>query len=192
MAWPSLLRRWEPVRWPETVVSVDLETSGLDVQGDQILSLAAVRVRGCRIELHDRFDVRLLSDAAVKPEAIRHHRLRPQDLHGAADPQAAVQAFLSWLGDDPLIGYALAFDLSFLRRYAKQAERRFAPRNADVRERYAARIARRHPHSHPDLRFEAICAALGVSPVGRHEALGDAVTTALMWIALGHGEPRAG
>ena len=189
MKWPKLFDRLRPVGFDETVVVLDLETSGLDPRTDEILSLAAVRVRGSLIELHDRVSVRFRAGSVVKAESIRHHRLRPQDLHDGAELSAFLPEFLGWLGNDPVVGYAIAFDVAFLRRDCKALGLAFSPRTSDVREIYAARMQRRHPERTPDLKFEAICQAAGVTPMGRHDALGDAVTTALVWIALGLGKP---
>lgn len=179
------LARLRPVRADEPVVVLDLETSGLDPRRDRILAIGAVGVEGGRIALSQRFSALLRDEGPVNPEAIRHHRLRPVDARAGRPLEEVLPEFLAWLAGRPLVGYALAFDLAFLRREASRLGLALPTRHACVRERYEAMARRRAPQHEPDLRFEAIARALGVPVVGRHDALGDAVSTALMWIALG-------
>ena len=173
-----------PVRFDEPVVVLDLETTGLDPRKDRILAVAAVPLQGRRIELNRRF-VRLLhDDGPVNAESIRHHRLRPVDVRDGVHIESALPELLSWIGDRPIVGYATAFDIAFLSRACRRlgvvAPRRFA----DVREHVRRRCLRHDPNRPPRLRFEQIAADLKQPVIGRHDALGDAVTTALMWIAL--------
>lgn len=185
MRWPAFLERFRPVDYDEPVSVLDLETSGLDPKSDRILSIAAVRVEGGRIVLSERFH-RLVQDAGpVNREAIRHHRLRPVDVRHGEPLGDVLEAFVAWHGGRPLVGYAVAFDLAFLRREARSRRLDLPPRRADVRDRYRDRCLRANPQHPPDLRFEAMARALGVPIIGRHDALGDAVSTALMWIGLG-------
>jgi DNA polymerase-3 subunit epsilon len=54
----------------------------------------------------------------------------------------------------------------------------------DIAQRYAKAVRRVNPQMEPSLRFEAMAESLGVPVMGRHTALGDAVTTALMYVRL--------
>jgi len=71
------LRRWwrslasvSPYDEPE-LVSLDLETSSLDPKAAEILSIAAVPVRGRQVVLSERFERTVRANAAVDPEAVK-------------------------------------------------------------------------------------------------------------------------
>src|SRR5690606_42024284 len=54
----------------------------------------------------------------------------------------------------------------------------------DLADAFAARARRAHPNAPPNLDFQHIADSLGVPVLGRHSALGDAVTVGLCWLAL--------
>jgi DNA polymerase-3 subunit epsilon len=122
-------------------------------------------------------------------ESMRHHRLRPQDVAGGAELDAALEHFLATVGNRPILGYAIAFDLAILDRLL-EARHGFRLPNPVIELRDVYRDAWRLAHpdrAEPDLRYESIMATAGVPVLGRHTALGDAVTTALAWLRLTQG-----
>ncbi|KAF1716125.1 exonuclease domain-containing protein [Pseudoxanthomonas wuyuanensis] len=179
--WGFLLQPPPAGEW----VSLDLETTGLDPAKDHILSLAAVPIRGGRLLLSERFERQIRPDRAFGIESIRHHRITPEEAASGISVTPAVREFLHWLGSRRLLGYHLAFDLAMLAPHV-QGLTGFALPNAraDLAEAMAAREHLLHPEVPPNLEFEHIAAQLGVTVLGRHTALGDAVTTGLCWLAL--------
>lgn len=176
---------FEPCDGPEWV-AIDLETTGLDPRRDQILSIAALPCSGRRIHLGARFDVLIDSRSPRIPAQIRHHRLRPVDLEHGMPLDAALPALLALIGNRPLVGYCVDFDIAMLDRAVRPRYGFGLPnRRIDVQREYAAWLRRRDPQAEPDLRFEAIAAALGVDVAQRHRAFDDALAAALMHLRLG-------
>ncbi|PKM15818.1 MAG: DNA polymerase III subunit epsilon [Gammaproteobacteria bacterium HGW-Gammaproteobacteria-2] len=169
----------------EELVSLDLETTGLDPRSDEIVSIAAVPIRGCVLRLSERFTCLVSPGREFDIESIRHHRLRPSEVAGALPPREAVEGLLHWLGNRPLLGYNIAFDCAMLNRHVP-AITGFALPNArhDLARAYAAWLRRARPTGDLDLRFDTLLAELAVPALGRHSALGDACTTAAAWLAL--------
>ena len=61
-------------------VSLDCETTGLDPRTDDVVAVAAVRIRGDRILLSERFEATVRpEDARSSSDAIKIHRLRERD-----------------------------------------------------------------------------------------------------------------
>lgn len=172
----------------EDWVALDLETTGLDPSRDEILALAAVPGQGRRLLLRERIDLLVRSDSPRITEAIRHHRLRPDDVAAGVSLDEALERLLALLGNRPLVGYCIGFDIAMLDR-ALRPRLGFGLPNAriDVQREYAAWQRRRQPEHEPDLRFEAIAGALGLPMPERHSALGDAVAAGLMHIRLAAG-----
>jgi DNA polymerase-3 subunit epsilon len=173
------LRRWwrslasvPPFEVPE-LVSLDLETSSLDPKSAEILSIAAVPVRGRQVVLSERFERIVRAGAAVDREAVKYHRLLPEDTALGVPPQQAAREFAEWLGERPLLGYCIGFDCAMLEKAALWAggDLLDGPR-FDIRDIFRRRM------------LDGIIAALDLPRVGRHTALGDATAVGIAFLAL--------
>lgn len=179
--WGALLR---PYRGQE-LVSLDLETTGLDPRRDHVLSIAAVPVREGRVRTSEAFACSVRAERDFDIESIRHHRITPDESAAADSVTVAVSGLLRWLGNRPLLGYNLAFDAAMLDPHVRRITGFGLPnRRVELAGEYRERQQRHMPDAAIDLRLEAICEALGVPMLGRHTATGDAVTVGLCWLAL--------
>jgi hypothetical protein len=61
-------------------VSLDCETTGLNVRTDEIVSIGAVRIVGNRIMTSERLELLVRPERGVSAESVRIHRLRERDL----------------------------------------------------------------------------------------------------------------
>lgn len=181
----ALFERWRG----DGCVAIDLETTGLDTRRDAVLSLAAVPVEGSVVRLSQALALTVRGATDFRIESMRHHRLRPQDVALGAEIDHALDALLALLGNRPLLGYAVAFDLAILDRLVEARHGfRLPNRVIELREVYRDAWRLAHPeHAEPDLQYESVMRAAGVPVLGRHTALGDAVTTALAWVRFTHG-----
>lgn len=179
--WAALLAPYHGAE----LVSLDLETTGLDPRRDEILSIAAVPIRDGVVRVSERFTCLVCPGRDFDIQSIRHHRLRPSEVADALPPRAAVDTLLHWLGNRPLLGYNLAFDCAMLNRHVP-AIAGFALPNTrhDLARGYAAWLRLARPTGELDLRFDTLLAELRLPALGRHTALGDACTTAAAWLAL--------
>jgi DNA polymerase III subunit epsilon len=170
---------------PGEWVALDLETTGLDPRVDQILSIAALPCVGNRICLSRRLELTVRCDSARIPDAIRYHRLRPLDVADGVPLQQAMTQLLALIGNRPLVGYCIDFDLAMLDRALRPRLGFGLPnRRIDVQREFARWSLRRAPYAMPDLRFEAIAAALGIDGLQRHRAFDDALAAALMHLRM--------
>ena len=186
--WAGLLRPAPPGEW----VSLDLETTGLDPRRDHILSLAAVPVRDGRVLTSERFERRIRADRAFGIESIRHHRITPDEAAGGVAVTTAVRELLHWLEGRTLLGYHLSFDLAMLSPHVRALAGFGLPNpRVDLADAFAARARRAQPNAPPNLEFQHIADTLGMPVLGRHSALGDAVTVGLCWLALQAGRGSA-
>lgn len=172
----------------EEMVVIDTETTGLDTRSAELVSIAAVRVRGDRILTSESLDLRLRRPDTLTGDSIRIHGLRGVDLDNGESIDAALARLLDFVGNRPLVGWHLGFDLAILNRELRPRFGFELPNaTVDVAQLWRRRLWRRHPEIDSLPRFEAVAERLGVPVMGRHTALGDAVTTALMFLRLERG-----
>ncbi|QEM83095.1 3'-5' exonuclease [Halomonas binhaiensis] len=170
------------------LVSLDCETTGLDPKTAELVSIAAVRIRDDRVLTSESLDLRLAKPETLTGDSIRIHHLREMDLDDGLDIEEALSQLLDFIGNRPLVGWCIDFDLAILDRYLK-AHLGFSLPNAvvDVAQKYRKHMRRSHPELIIQPEFEKVARQLDVPVMGRHTALGDAVTTALMHVRLQSG-----
>ena len=97
--------RWAHMAEPydgDEVVVLDCETSVFDKRKGELLSLAAVRVRGNKIRLSEALDVTVKSNAPTDPNAVRVHYLRREDREEGVAPSEAIERMLDFIGNRPI------------------------------------------------------------------------------------------
>jgi len=188
---PAGLRGWPDEDQP--LVAIDVETTGLDPNTAELLSIGAVPVVDRRILLSDRFEAMLRHEGPTHEGSVRIHRLRAVDLESGLPPAEALERFLDWLDGRPIIGYCVDFDRAALNRALRGSGlQRLDSAAYDVREMHRRR--RKDHVEDPGHVFDldAILADLGIPPLARHTAIGDAVATALAYLALRYGRGKDG
>ncbi|APE31448.1 DNA polymerase III subunit epsilon [Halomonas aestuarii] len=169
----------------DEMVAIDCVTTGPDARQAELVSLAAVRLRGDRVLTSDSLDLRLARPASLSGDSICFHGLRGVDLVDGAGVDEALRQFLDFVGNRPLIGWALDADLAILNRYLRPRVGFDLPNACiDVAQAYHRQLRRSHPELDVRPRFEDVAERLGVPVMGRNTALGDAVTTALIHLRL--------
>ncbi len=168
-------------------VVADLETTGLDLKRDRVVSVAALRVVEGRIPLNDIFNRLINPGQYIPPIAIKIHGIVP-DMVSEADSAAKVlDDFMAFLGTDILVGHHSRFDLFFLN---KGARRRYGIKlqNLVLDTVPLCRTIAFPPHNYPygiDLDDEPssldnVAEHFGIDIHERHTALGDALATAMI------------
>ncbi len=97
-------------------VVVDVETSGLNLLEDKLISIGAVAVVNGKIALGDSFYVVLQQRAASEKGNILLHGIGTAEQLEGALPAEASLAFLEYLGKSPLIAFHVTFDETMIRR----------------------------------------------------------------------------
>ena len=169
-------------------VSLDCETTGLDPRVDDVVSVAAVRIRGNRILLSERFEATVRPEDARAPsaEAIKVHRLRERDVAGADPMRRVLPELLRFIGGRPLVGYYIDFDVRMLDKYALWLLQTKLPNpQIEVSSLYYERkYGNAPPGTTIDLRFASILRDLAIPPLEQHDALNDAVMAAMAYLEL--------
>ena len=104
-------------RW----VVVDLETSGLNLNRDQVLSIGAVVIEDGAIDFSQQFERTLLRvDHKLSPSVLIHG-LGPSAIAAGCDPAQALLDFMEFVGDSPVLAFHAPFDQHMLGRALKDS-----------------------------------------------------------------------
>ncbi|GGY33362.1 3'-5' exonuclease [Bacterioplanes sanyensis] len=180
--------RWRHLADPydgDEVVVLDCETSVFDKRKGELLSVAAVVVKGQEIQLSQALDLTVKSTAKTDENAVRVHYLRREDRHLGVSSAEAIEKVLDFVGNRPICGFYIEYDRAILNRYIKRLYNFKLPnRFIEVSEIYVNQKRRYIPELQLDLTFEGLAKDLQVPVIERHTAIGDVISTALMYIKL--------
>ncbi|KJV33573.1 DNA polymerase III subunit epsilon [Aquitalea magnusonii] len=169
----------------QEVVSVDCETTSLKVQEAELLSIGAVKLRGNRILSSQSFYVLVKPTRKLESRNISIHGLRPMDVSEGLDADDAVRQLLDFIGGRPLVGYYLEYDVAVLNKYVRGITGIGLPnRQIEVSGRYYDYKFKQNPGAYIDLRLAELIADLQVPALPRHDALNDAITAGMLYLAL--------
>jgi DNA polymerase-3 subunit epsilon/ATP-dependent DNA helicase DinG len=97
------------------IVSLDLETTGLDPHKDAIIEIGAVRFTGNRTD--DEFTT-LINPGRHIPEFITGLTgINDEMVRQAPLIRDVIDELVEFIGDSPILGHNIQFDLSFLRKF---------------------------------------------------------------------------
>ncbi|MDX1610406.1 MAG: exonuclease domain-containing protein [Halofilum sp. (in: g-proteobacteria)] len=167
------------------VVALDTETTGLDLNRDDIVAVGAVRVHGARVFPGINVD-RLVNPArAVPPEATAIHGIDDRMLLSAPRFEEVWPELRELLDGCVLVGHSIGFDLAHLQRALHDVEPDWTPPHClDTMLLSTALDLESGTVSSGRLELEALAARYGIEVHGRHTALGDALATAELYVHL--------
>ena len=170
----------------DEAVAIDCETTGLNPRRDDIVSVAAIPIRGARILASAAFQAMVRPQARMRPDAIKIHGLRERDVADGRPMAEVLPELLRFIGGRPLVGYYLEFDVAMLDRHVR---RRLGvglpnPRIEVSAVYYERKYGDAPPGVQVDLGFAAMLRDLDLPVLDQHDAYSDALMTAMAYLAL--------
>jgi len=166
-------------------VVFDTETTGLNSKKDDIVSIGAVKIKDNKILTSQTFEVFIKNSCEMSSKSIEIHRIRPIDLQNAKTTEIAIREFLDFIGSRPLVGYYLEFDVGMINKYIKPMLGITLPnKKIEVSEIYFDQTISLIPQGNIDLRFDTILKNCAVPDMGAHNAVNDAIMTAMIFLKL--------
>jgi DNA polymerase-3 subunit epsilon len=104
-------------RW----VVVDLETTGLNLTKDLVLSIGAVVIEDGAIDFSQQFERTLQRTEHKLSPSVLIHGLGPSAIAAGSDPVEALLDFMEFVGDSPLLAFHAPFDQHMLGRALKDS-----------------------------------------------------------------------
>lgn len=120
-AWKLLPRKDLALPFETTrCVVVDVETSGLNLRQDRLISIGAVAVVNGRIALGDSYSIVLHQEAVSERDNILLHEIGGSAQREGMPAVDALLGFLEFVGKDPLVAFHVMFDKTMIRRAVKR------------------------------------------------------------------------
>ena len=158
----------------------DTETTGLSPsEGDEIVSIGAVRIVNGRLLEHEVFEQLVDPRRAMSPKAAAITGIDDAMLAGQPAIDKVLPALHQFGEDTVLVAHNAAFDMRFLQLKEAATGVRFTQ---PVLDTLLLSVL-----VHPSLEghgLEAIAERLGINVIGRHTALGDAIVTGQVFLRL--------
>lgn len=154
-------------------ILLDLETTGFDPVTDAIIEVAAIRVE--QGEIVDRFEYLTHPERDLPPTVIGITRISNEMLKDAPSFENIKDELVSFLGNLPIIGHNISFDLSFLR------ERNVAKKNSEL-DTFALSTLLLPKQS--TYALEALSDKFSISHTEKHRAMGDVLANFDLWNIL--------
>jgi DNA polymerase-3 subunit epsilon len=102
-------------RW----VVLDLETTGLNMNKDQVLSIGAVVIEDGAIDFRQQFERTLQYPQVKLGPSVLIHGIGPSAIAAGSDPVEALLDLMEYIGDSPVLAFHAPFDQHMLGRALK-------------------------------------------------------------------------
>ncbi|NOQ29510.1 MAG: 3'-5' exonuclease [Helicobacteraceae bacterium] len=169
----------------DEVVVFDCETTGLDTKKDEILSIGAVIVKDNKILTSQSFEIFTNPKKKINEVSITIHHIRECDVESDLSVEQGVDKFLKFIGNRPLVGYYLEFDVAMVNSVIKPwLGIKLPNEQLEVSGIYYDYKTKFIPQGNIDLHFDTIIDDLNLVQLAKHDALNDAIMTAMIYIKL--------
>ncbi|HWK95606.1 MAG TPA: DUF294 nucleotidyltransferase-like domain-containing protein [Pseudolabrys sp.] len=161
-------------------VVVDTETTGLDPAKARVIEIGLVPLNGGKLDESAALRRLVNPGEPIPPATTKIHHIDDATVAGAPAFAGVWPPIAERLGDEVVIGHTLGFDLAVLKRECERAGLTWrAPRTLDTR--LLAQVVEPRLGGYT---LEHLASWLGVTVSDRHSAVGDAILTARIFLAL--------
>lgn len=163
---------------PREYVVMDIETTGLDAQADDIIELAAIKV--VNGEEKGAFSCLVKPAKDVPQNILQLTGLSKSDFEDGEDAHSAMDRFLSFVGYCPLVAHNASFDLAFLQA----AVQRLGFDEIENETIDTLDLAKKTHAGLKSYRLGSLAEYFGIDVKELHRALPDAQTTRQLFLQL--------
>jgi DNA polymerase-3 subunit epsilon len=174
----SLRTPWREARY----CVVDLELSGLEPRRDEIVAFGALPIDAGRVRLAGAVSGLVRPTRPLAEAAIRVHGIRAADLADAPPLAEALGALLHAMAGRVLVAHHAAIERAFLGRALRSLGVRLRGPVLDTAVLARVWLAERDGELPPRMTLAQLAVACGLPVHSPHTAIGDALTTAQLFI----------
>ena len=166
-----------------SAVVLDLETTGLDVRTDRVVQIGAVKIIDGQIDHDHIISINVDPEVKIPERSIRVHGLTNDALKGQPKIDQAFHDLITIIGDLPVIGFNIGFDLAILSNEARRLNLDWEPPQA-ICLRLLSQSVFGAGRSAMISDLEGMASHFNISTADRHSAHGDALMTAEIFTTL--------
>ncbi len=156
------------MKFPEIFIAIDLETTGLNFEHDEIMEIALVRFENGKVT--ETLDYLIKPSNPIRPFIAKLTGIDSQALETAEDFPTLAGKIRAFIGDAPLVAHNAAFDFHFLKEAFEKIGIAFAE-HPIWDSLTASRIAFQNVTNH---KLSTLVETLGIKRSVAHRALPDA------------------
>ncbi|MDQ7782274.1 MAG: 3'-5' exonuclease [Desulfomonilaceae bacterium] len=172
-------------------VCFDTELTGLNPRRDEIVAIGAVRITGLSIVPGDTFFTYVRPTRPIPKDSTLVHRITSEQLKDAPDPEKVLPAFVAYVGPALLLGHYVQLDVNFLNRALKKYLGGIirnpcldSMKLAQAHHEYRRRSERGYVSPYMPLNLGLLAKEYDLPKFAQHDALGDAMQTAYLFLFL--------
>lgn len=168
-------------------VVIDLEATGLDVNIDRILSFGLVPVLNFEISPGHSFEC-FVRQTYFDRETVPIHGILPSDLREGLPEKEFLETIIPQLAGKVIVGHHIGFDLAMInqalrRHFNVELINPFIDTALLYKNAYPSKFIY-NKYQNPVPSLDEIAAEFDIDIRDRHSALGDAMTTAFIFMKL--------
>lgn len=157
--------------FPDSYIVVDIETTGLDPEADEIIELAALKVKNN--EIIDTFQTLVKPNQQIDSFITSLTGITNDMVEYAPNIKSALSKFLAFVGDTIIVGHNVHFDINFLYDNANtHLEQIFSNDFVDT-----LRLSRKYMPDAPNYKLTTLVDFLHIDRQNAHRALSDCEVT---------------
>ena len=162
-----------------TYVAFDLETTGLNVETENIIEIGALKVIEGKVV--DRFIEFVKPEQEISPVVSNLTGITNEMVQSARPTQEIIRDFVDFCKDFVLVGHNVIFDYKFSKKYAAMYGYPFEKQGIDT-----LKIARKVHKDMESKSLGALCEHYGIVNQAAHRAYHDALATAKIYHMMAH------
>jgi len=155
----------------ETYVIVDIETTGLDFEKNEIIEIGALKAHNG--EIVDIFSTLIKPSTSLPAKIIEITGLSDEMLYDQPSMSTVAPQFLKFIDGSLLVAHNTDFDIPFLKHHVKQNFTNFIVCTLKL-----SRLLMKNLQNH---KLKTVAQGFGITAQNQHRAIGDVETTFQIW-----------
>ena len=163
--------------YPKDYVVIDMEMTGLSAKQNKVIEIGAVRVRDGKVT--DTLELFVNPKCRIPEKITELTGITDEMVKTGLPEDEAMEQFLSFIGEDVIVGQNVNFDYSFLKQWEVNHKRKIERIGCDT-----LKIARHLLPPEQPKKLENLCEYFHIDRIRAHRALDDAMETGLVFECL--------
>lgn len=170
-------------------VIFDTESSSLSISSAQLLSIGAVKIKSNSISMKEIFDCYIDTGKSGVRGNVHIHEIMASGKEERKEKKEALLDFLKFIGNSILVAHHAKHDISLVDRYLSEIFPgvRLVNKVIDTAELVIEKDQQNNPSNKinsENYSLDALLKRYNIEAIDRHTALGDAYSTALLFLKI--------